>query len=87
LATVNIIRIERVIVAVHALEESRENWRRAGFAIAPVEFKRGGMRIARLAAGAVEIDLCELNDADDAGFFFFFFREITKNEVGIFCWV
>ncbi len=27
------------------------------------------MRIARLAAGAVEIDLCELNDGGDAGFF------------------
>jgi predicted enzyme related to lactoylglutathione lyase len=86
LATVNIIRIERIIVAVDALEESRENWRRAGFAIAPVEFKSDGMRIARLAAGAVEIDLCELNDADDAGFLTSPLREATKNGGGIIGW-
>jgi hypothetical protein len=85
-AAVNIIRIERVIVAVRALEESSENWRRAGFAIAPVEFKHGGMRIARLAAGAVEIDLCELDAREDAGFLAAPLREAIENDGGIIGW-
>ncbi len=53
-----IICVERVIIAVSDLKTSRENWRRAGFGLAAGEFQQDGIRIARLAAGAVEIDLC-----------------------------
>jgi hypothetical protein len=58
---VSIICVERVIVAVRDLAASRENWRRAGFGIAPEDFEADGIRFARLAAGAVEIDLCRLD--------------------------
>jgi predicted enzyme related to lactoylglutathione lyase len=80
---VNIICIERVIVAVRALAESRENWRRAGFGIAPDEFQHSGTRIARLAAGAVEIDLCELDAQGNAGFLAAPLREALENGGGI----
>ncbi|HWN56934.1 MAG TPA: hypothetical protein VNO74_02475, partial [Methylomirabilota bacterium] len=83
---VNIICIERVIVAVRALAESRENWRRAGFGIAPDEFQHSGTRIARLAAGAVEIDLCELDAQDKAGFLAAALREALENGGGIIGW-
>jgi predicted enzyme related to lactoylglutathione lyase len=53
-----IICVERVLVAVRDLSASRENWRRAGFAVASTEFAADGIAVARLAAGAVEIDLC-----------------------------
>jgi predicted enzyme related to lactoylglutathione lyase len=49
--------IERVIVASPNLARSREAWARAGFAIAPESFVDGGLEFARLAAGAIEIDL------------------------------
>ena len=39
--------------------ESRRQWARAGFAIAPNEPDPGTVRFAGLAAGAIEIDLCE----------------------------
>ena len=83
---VNIICIERVIVAVRALAESRENWRRAGFGIAPDEFQHSGTRIARLAAGAVEIDLCELDAQGNAGFLAQPIREALENGGGIIGW-
>ena len=88
----NIISIERVIVAVPHLAESRENWRRAGFGISQDEFQHGGIRIARMAAGAVEIDLCELNarqpkPPDDAGFLATPLREAIENGGGIIGWV
>jgi len=83
---VNIICIERVIVAVRALAESSENWRRAGFGIAPVEFQHSGTRIARLAAGAVEIDLCELDAQGNAGFLAQPIREALENGGGIIGW-
>ena len=83
---VNIICIERVIVAVQALAESRENWRRAGFGIAPDEFQHSGTRVARLAAGAVEIDLCELDANGDAGFLTAPLREAVENGGGIIGW-
>ncbi|HSU90685.1 MAG TPA: hypothetical protein VLI44_04500 [Sporolactobacillaceae bacterium] len=83
---VNIICIERVIVAVRALAESRENWRRAGFGTAPDEFQHSGIRIARLAAGAVEIDLCELDAHGDAGFLAAPLREAIENGGGIIGW-
>jgi hypothetical protein len=83
---VNIICVQRVIVAVRALAESSENWRRAGFGIAPKEFKHSGMRFARLAAGAVEIDLCEVDAHGDAGFLAAPLREAAKNGGGIVGW-
>ena len=60
---VSIICVERVIVAVRDLAASREKWRRAGFAVAPEEFDGEGIRVARMAAGAVEIDLCAIRSA------------------------
>jgi len=83
---VNIIRIERVLVAVRSLAESRENWRRAGFGIAPEEFQHRGLRIARLAAGAVEIDLCELDAGGEAGFLAAPLSEARENGGGIIGW-
>ena len=82
----NIIRIERVIVAVRSMAESRENWRRAGFGIAPAEFQHRGMRVARLAAGPVEIDLCELDADGDPGFLAAPLREARENGGGIIGW-
>src|SRR5208282_6184613 len=48
------------------LSASCENWRRAGFAVAndENEFDSAGIRIARLAAGAVEIDLCAMRSTE-----------------------
>jgi predicted enzyme related to lactoylglutathione lyase len=88
----SIICIERVIVAVRSLAESRENWRRAGFGISTDEFQRGGIRIARMAAGAVEIDLCELDArhpeaSDDGGFSAAPIREAIENGGGIVGWI
>jgi hypothetical protein len=84
---VNIICIERVIVAVRALAESRENWRRAGFGVAAGEFEHSGMRVARMAAGAVEIDLCEGKADGDAGPLAAALREAVENGGGIVGWV
>jgi predicted enzyme related to lactoylglutathione lyase len=44
------------------------------------------MRIARLAAGAVEIDLCELDSHGDAGFLTAPLREAVENRGGIIGW-
>ena len=82
----NIICVERVIVAVRSLAESRENWRRAGFAIAPAKFQRRGMRVARLAAGAVEIDLCKLDADADAGFLAAPLHDALEDGGGIVGW-
>ncbi|HSR58878.1 MAG TPA: hypothetical protein VLL57_11845, partial [Candidatus Binataceae bacterium] len=61
-----IICIERVIVTVGDLDAARERWSRAGFAAAPAH-AAGGLRVATLAAGAVQIDLCApANGARDA---------------------
>lgn len=60
----SIVCVERVIVAVRDLAASRENWHRAGFAIARDEVERDGIRFARLAAGAVEIDLCAVDSVE-----------------------
>ena len=51
--------IERVLIATPSIEESRRQWSRAGFAIAANETVLGRIRFAGLAAGAIEIDLCE----------------------------
>jgi hypothetical protein len=84
---VNIICIERVIVAVRALAESRENWQRAGFGIAPGEFEHRGIKIARMAAGAVEIDLCEVEPDRNAGSLAAPLREAVEHGGGIIGWV
>lgn len=59
-----VICVERVIIGVADLAASRENWRRAGFAVAPDQFEADGIRFTRLAAGAVEIDLCTITAVD-----------------------
>ena len=51
--------IERVLIATPSIEASRQQWVRAGFAIAPNQRELGEVRFAGLAAGAIEIDLCE----------------------------
>jgi predicted enzyme related to lactoylglutathione lyase len=80
LRIVGIICVERVIVAVRDLAASCENWRRAGFAVAnhENEFDRAGIRIARLAAGAVEIDLCAESESPLSQHL----REATSNDNG-----
>jgi predicted enzyme related to lactoylglutathione lyase len=52
-----IVAVERVIVATTDLDASKERWQRAGFTIATGELAGGGLRCARMAAGAVAIDL------------------------------
>jgi len=86
---VGIVCVERVIVAVRDLAASRENWRRAGFAIAPAEFEDDGIRHARLAAGAVEIDLCAVESGKSKSPLARHLREVsgTENGGGIIGWV
>jgi len=79
---VGIICVERVLVAVRDLAASRENWRRAGFAVATDEFDGDGIRIARLAAGAVEIDLCATLAAKSKSPLTQHLREATGNDSG-----
>jgi hypothetical protein len=81
---VGIICVERVIVAVRDLVESREKWRRAGFALAPAEtdFDADGVVIARMAAGAVEIDLCALRSAESSSLLAQSLREAMKHDSG-----
>jgi hypothetical protein len=90
---VRIICVERVLVAVRDLALSCQNWRRAGFAVAGYEnekqFDGGGIRFARLAAGAVEIDLCALHSAASGSPLAEPVREALKNDSGggIIGWV
>jgi hypothetical protein len=86
---VGIICVERVLVAVRDLAASRENWRRAGFAIASEEFHGDDVRIARMAAGAVEIDLCATHSAEARSPLAQHLREATTNDNGggIIGWV
>src|SRR5260221_1127325 len=86
---VGIICVERVLVAVHDLAASRENWRRAGFGIAREEFHGDDIRIARMAAGAVEIDLCATHSAESRSPLAQHLREATTNDNagGIIGWV
>jgi hypothetical protein len=86
---VGIICVERVIVAVRDLAAARENWRRAGFAIAGDEFEGGGLHIARLAAGAVEIDLCAMHPINAESPLAEHLREAMANDNagGIVGWV
>lgn len=82
-----IICIERAIVAVSDLEISRENWRRAGFGLAAEEFRQDGIRIARLAAGAVEIDLCALDSTESSSALTEPIAAATRNGGGMIGWV
>ena|GEM_PF-583232 len=84
LRIVGIICVERVIVAVRDLAASCENWRRAGFAVAgnEKEFDGAGIRIARLAAGAVEIDLCAIRSAQSQSPLAEHLREAARNDNG-----
>jgi predicted enzyme related to lactoylglutathione lyase len=88
---VGIICVERVLVAVRDLAAARENWRRAGFAVAPdqKEFAGDGIAIARIAAGAVEIDLCAIQSAKSRSPLTPHLREAIKNDSGggIIGWV
>ncbi|MDB5108434.1 MAG: hypothetical protein JWM69_1375 [Candidatus Binatus sp.] len=81
-----IMCVERVLVAVADLAASRELWRRAGFAIAASEFRAEGLQIARLAAGAVEIDLCAA-DPDSSSPIAGPIRESAAQGGGIIGWV
>ena len=83
-----IICVERVLVAVRDLASSRENWRRAGFAVATKEFDGDDIHIARLAAGAVEIDLCAARSAESKSPLARHLRDATENdrEGGIIGW-
>ncbi len=87
----SIICVERVIVAVSDLSASRESWRCAGFGIASSEtdFDLDGIRVARLAAGAVELDLCELHSAKSRSPLAEHLRAATSDEsrAGIVGWV
>ena len=80
----DIICVERVIVAVRDLSASCENWRRAGFAVAnnENEFDSAGIRIARLAAGAVEIDLCAMRSIESESPLTEDLREAIGNDNG-----
>jgi predicted enzyme related to lactoylglutathione lyase len=75
-----IICVERVIVGVADLAASRENWRRAGFAVAPDQFDADDIRFARLAAGAVEIDLCTITSVDSQSMLAAPLREAATKE-------
>jgi predicted enzyme related to lactoylglutathione lyase len=86
---VGIICVERVLIAVRDLSASREAWRKAGFAVASREFESDGIRIDRLAAGAVEIDLCVVHSAKSSSPLAEHLREATRNDSagGIVGWV
>jgi predicted enzyme related to lactoylglutathione lyase len=86
---VGIVCVERVLVAVRDLAASQENWQRAGFAIARQEFERDDIRIARMAAGAVEIDLCATQSAESDSPLARHLRDATTNDNGggIIGWV
>ena len=86
-----IICVERVIVAVRDLAVSCEKWRRAGFAVAnnENEFDAAGISIARLAAGAVEIDLCAMHSTESGSPLTEHLRASIENDNGggIIGWV
>ncbi len=77
-----VICVERVIVAVREMAASRENWRRAGFGCASEEFDGDGVRIARVAAGAVEIDLCAIASPKSESPLVEHLRAATESDAG-----
>ncbi|MGH7863923.1 MAG: VOC family protein [Candidatus Binataceae bacterium] len=54
--------IERVLIAVADLDAASARWQRAGFAPGAGRVELDGVSFARLAAGAIEIDLCHVDD-------------------------
>lgn len=84
-----IICKERVIVAVRDLTASCDNWRRAGFAISPDQFEADGVRFARIAAGAVEIDLCATSSTNSQSRLAPHLRTMTEGDSagGVIGWV
>jgi predicted enzyme related to lactoylglutathione lyase len=62
-----IVAIDRVIVATTDLAAAKGRWQRAGFAFATDELVAGGLRCARMGAGAVAIDLCTADDPASLG--------------------
>jgi predicted enzyme related to lactoylglutathione lyase len=62
-----IVAVERVMVATNDLDAARERWRRAGFTVATGELAAGGLRCARIAAGAVALDLCAAANPNTLG--------------------
>jgi predicted enzyme related to lactoylglutathione lyase len=75
------------MVAVRDLAVSRELWRRAGFGVTDDEFRGAGMRIARMAAGAVEIDLCSPSPAHGDGPWVSALEEAVAAGGGVLGWV
>jgi predicted enzyme related to lactoylglutathione lyase len=65
---------------VRDLASSCENWRRAGFAVATKEFDGDDIHIARMAAGAVEIDLCATRSAESKSPLARHLRDATEND-------
>jgi predicted enzyme related to lactoylglutathione lyase len=62
---VDIICIERILVATADLDGACDRWRGAGFAVERVEGGAEGISFARAAAGAIAIDLCALTAPAD----------------------
>jgi hypothetical protein len=62
---VPITSIERVIVAVTDLDSACQRWSKAGFGVASRRFISGGLHVARLYAGAIEVDLIATDLAKD----------------------
>jgi hypothetical protein len=83
----HIVAIERVIVAVADLEDARDRWSRAGFAIAPVEFSSDGVRFLRTAAGAIEIDLAAAASGESGGLLATIVKETAARGGGIMGWI
>jgi hypothetical protein len=79
--------IDRVIVAVRDLAEARDNWHRAGFGVAAGQFDGAGLSIARVAAGAIEIDLCAISHGNLGGLLIDPMREAIGRGGGIVGWI
>jgi predicted enzyme related to lactoylglutathione lyase len=73
--------IERVIVAVTDLDAACERWTKAGFACAPKRPGADGISVARLYAGAVEIDLVTSADPPQP------LRDAIERGGGIIGWI
>jgi hypothetical protein len=81
-----IIAVERVLIAVAHLERAKRNWAGAGFALAPDTRMDGGLEIARMAAGAVEIDLVGLANRGGSSALSQSVRTAIANGGGIVGW-
>ncbi len=74
--------IEKVIVAVANLEDACERWSKAGFAIAK-RIRAEQFEVARLHAGAIEIDLFAIKDLNETPLMF---RSALERGGGIVGW-